>query len=415
LAAGGNVSGKIGRDDVEILIIGAGTMGTGLAQAYAQRGINTGMVDISKEILDRAWAVIEREIQEAVSKGIFSESQAAEIKNRIISTTSLEEACRGKNLKLVIESATEDLEVKKKIFKNLDEFCRPDVLLASNTSSLDVNLLAQVTHRPDKVVWMHYFYPPHKNKAGEYAGTDTASPESVAAAARYMELAGKRPTPILSSRKGGAADIIFVSLLLESARMVDEGFDVPSVEEAGKRAFDMPLGFLSLMDHNGVLLGIQTMRIFSDASNPEDPLFKKYRNFFSPPEVYEKLAEKYLNAEDKSTVRWVPENLAGEKPWSWEAVDLLKNRFLAVAFMTAAECVDSGVVRRDDLDLLCQTAFRWAEGPFARMERMGMGEVMRIVTERMESSHRRAINFPIPRLLIELAQTESTKDFSVDG
>jgi 3-hydroxyacyl-CoA dehydrogenase len=414
LAEAANVADKIGWDDAEILVVGAGTMGAGLAQTFAQRGFATGLIDISEEILDRARATIERELQEAVSRGIFAESQVAEIKNRIISTTSYEKACRGKNLRLALETASEDLEIKKKIFKTLDELCGPEVLLASNTSSLDVNLLANVTNRPDRVVWMHYFFPPHKNKAGEYAGTDTASPASIAKAARYMELSGKRPTPILSSRKGGAADVIFVSLLLEAARMADEGIEILSIEEAGKRAFDMPMGFLSLMDHNGLLLGFQTMRVFSDPSDPEDPLFKRYRNFFTPPKAFEQLAEKYCKTEDKSSVRWIPENLSEKEPQDWVAVDILKNRFLAVAFMTAVECVDAGVIHRDELDRLCQTAFRWKQGPFALMDRMGMGEVMRIVTERMEFSHRREINFPIPKLLIELAQKEANKETFVD-
>ena len=391
-------------DDVEILVIGTGTMGASLAQAYAQSGFNIGLVDVSDEILERALQTIDSELKAGEKAGIFSPSQVEEIKGRILATTSCEQACRGKKLDLVIETATEDIEIKKEIFRKLDKLCARDVVLASNTSSLDVNILANETNRPDKVVWMHYFYLPHKNRAGEFAGTYTASKESIDKAAKYMKLAGKVATPILSSRKGGAADVIFVSLLLEAARMVDDGFDIPSVEAAGKKAFSMPMGFLSLMDANGIPLGIHTMYSFSDSSNPDDPLYKAYDNFFAPPESYERLLDEYQKAEDKSSVRWVSEDEAKTEATDLMLIDTLKHRFLAVAFMTSVEVVEAGIIEMDEVDRLCQNAFLWKEGPFSLMNKMGMMEVMRIVTERMELSHRKEINFPIPKLLIEQVQ-----------
>jgi len=393
-------------NDIEILVIGAGTMGASLAQAYAQSGFNVGFLDISDEILENAFETIDRELESAQQEGIFSPSQVEEIRHRILATTSYEDACKGKNLKLVIETATENIKIKKEIFKKLDKLCAPEVVLASNSSSLDVKILAQVTKRPDKVVWMHYFYLPHKNRAGEFARMDTASRESFDTAAKYMKLAGKVATPILSSRKGGAADVIFVSLLLEAARMVDEGLDIPSIEAAGKKAFDMPVGFLSLMDATGIPLGIYTMFSFSDSSNPDDPLFRAYGNFFTPPESYKKLLNNFQKAKDKSSVKWVSEEEAKKRPKDLMLIDTLKNRFLAVGFMTAVEVVEAGVIEIDEVDKLCQNAFLWREGPFALMNKMGISEVMRIVTERMELSHRKEINFPIPKLLIEQAQKD---------
>jgi len=393
-------------DDVEILVIGGGTMGASITQAYAQSGFNIGFVDISDEILQRAFDTIDKELEAARQGRIFSDSQVSEIKERILATTSYEEACQGKSLKLVIETATENIEIKKRIFKTLDKLCPPHVVLASNTSSLDTNILARETKRPDKVVWMHYFFLPHKNRAGEYAGTDSASPESIKIAAKYMKLVGKVATPILSSRKGGAADVIFVALLLEAARMVDEGFDIPSIEAAGRKAFNVPVGFLGLMDATGIPLGIYTMYSFSDSSNPDDPLYKAYDNFFTPAESYKKLLERYQKAKDKSKVKWVSEGEATKKPEDLMVVDMLKNRFLGVAFMTATEVVESGVIEMEEVDKLGQNAFLWKEGPFALMNKMGIKEVIRIVTERMELSHRKEINFPIPQLLISQAQKD---------
>ena len=391
-------------DDVEILVVGGGTMGSSITQAFAQSGFNAGMIDISDEILKRALNTINKELDAAKRGGIFSPSQVEEIKRRILATTSYEEACRGKSLKLVIESATENIEIKRKLFRKLDELCAPHVVFASNSSSLDVNILARETKRPDKVVWTHFFFLPHKNRAAEYAGTDKASPESIETAARYMKLAGKVATPILSSRKGGAADVIFVSLLLEAARMVDEGYDIPTIEAAGRKAFNMPIGFLELMDTTGLPLGLYTMYSFSDSSNPSDPLYKAYGNFYTPAESYKKLVDKYQKAEDKSAVKWVAEEEARKEAKDIMLVDMLKNRFLAVGSMTAVEVVEAGVIEMEDVDKLCQNAFLWREGPFVLMNKLGIGEVLRIVTEKMELSHRKEINFPIPKLLISQAQ-----------
>ncbi len=401
---GKKVDRKISWDDVEILIIGAGTMGASLVQTYAQSGFSVGVVDVSDEILELALETIDKELESGYKAGIFTEAQILGIKKRILTTSIYEEACKGKNLKLAIETATEDIEIKKEIFRKLDELCPPHVVLASNSSSLDVNILANETKRPDKVVWMHYFYLPHKNRAGEYAGTDTASPESIAIAAKYMKLAGKVATPILSSRKGGAADVIFVSLLLEAARMIDEGHNIASIEDAGKKAFNMPMGFLELMDSTGIPLGFYTISSFSDSSNPEDPFYKAYDNFFTPPESYIKLMEEYERASDKSLVKWVSEQVAKEEAKDWLLVDMLKNRFLAVAFMTATEVVEAGMIEMNEVDKLCQNAFLWREGPFALMNNLGIREALRIVTERMELSHRKKINFSIPKLLITQAQ-----------
>ena len=223
-------------DDIELLIVGAGTMGASLAQTYAQSGFAVGLLDVSEEILQRGLSTIERELDGAKGR-IFSPTETRAIRERILGTTSYTEACKSSNLKLVIEAATERLDIKKEIFRCLDSLTAPEVVLASNSSSLDTNILANVTRRPDKVVWMHYFYLPHKNRAAEYAGTNTATEQSKAIARKYLKLGGKISTYVRGSRKGGVADVIFVALLLEATRMLEEGFDIPTIEAAVKKAW----------------------------------------------------------------------------------------------------------------------------------------------------------------------------------
>ncbi|MBM2841737.1 MAG: hypothetical protein HW412_2265, partial [Bacteroidetes bacterium] len=318
---------------------------------------------------------------------------------RILGTTSYPEACKGKNLKLVIEAATERIEIKKDIFKCLDSLTAPHVVLASNSSSLDTNVLAAVTKRPDKIVWMHYFYLPHKNRAAEYAGTDTASDESKAIVRKYLKLGGKIPTYIRGSRKGGVADVIFVALLLEATRMLEEGFDIAAIEAAGKKAYGIPIGFLELMDVTGLPVGLHSMRSFSDASNPIDQLHKVYGNFFTPRQNYIALMDEHQKASDKSAICWVKKDGSLGSVPDQNIVDALADRFLAIGFLAAAETVDAGLITMEDLELLTQNAFLWRQGPFTLMNLLGKKKVRDVVEKRAEHAKTLKQDFPICKLL----------------
>jgi enoyl-CoA hydratase/3-hydroxyacyl-CoA dehydrogenase len=393
-------------EGVEVLIVGSGLMGASLAQAFAQNGVNVGLIGRREESVERAKDFINHELHEAWEKGIFSKPQTEDINQRILAGLDLKEACRGKNLQLVIESATEETAVKKEIFQRLDEFCSPHVVLASNTSCLDAENLAAHTKRPEKFVWMHFFFPAHKNHAGEYALLAQSSPKSLDTAAQYFKRTGKDAVQLIRYRKGGAANVIFVALLLEAGHMLDENFSTRSIDEAGKAAFTMPAGFIQLMETVGLGLAASCIKSFSDTTEPGHPFHRVYDTFFSPPEIFRQpLAESQKRGEHF---------LSGQIHSSDEAstsldlmvIEHLQRRFLAVAFMTAAEVVEAGVIKLDDVDRLCQNAFAWPEGPFRLMNKVGIREALIMVTEKMELSHRREINFPIPRLLIEQAQKD---------
>lgn len=387
---------KVESDDIEVLIVGPGIMGSAIAQAYAQNGLSVGLVGRSEPGLRRSLAVIEHELEDARTKGIFTAPQTHEIKSRIRLGLDLEQSCQGKNLRLVIESVSEDLELKKELLKRLDEFCPPAVVLAISTSCLDAEVLALAARRPERVVWMHFFFPAHKNKAGELAALSRSSGESFAAAARYMEAARKKVIPLVRYRKGGAANVIFIGLLLEAARLMEEGFSAAGIEEASRQAFSGPVGFGLMLQAFGPRLAAACLTSFYDSSQPDHPFHRIYDNFFSPPQ--------FLIREKEASSAFAAAAGEAGKPVDVITLDYLKRRFWAVAFMTAAEVVEAGIIRRQDVDTLCQLAFQWPEGPFALMNGIGIGESLRMVTEKMELSHRREINFPVPRLLIEQAQ-----------
>ncbi len=387
---------KVDWGDVEVLVVGPGIMGSAIAQAYAQNGLSVGLVGRSEPSLRRSLAMIEHELEDARTKGIFTAPQAHEIKSRICFGLGLEQGCQGKRLRLAIESVSEDLESKKELLRKLDEFCPPAVVLATSTSCLDAEVLALAARRPERVVWMHFFFPAHRNKAAELAALSRSSKESFAAATRYMEAARKQVIPLVSYRKGGAANVIFIGLLLEAARLIEEGFNAAGIEEASRQAFSIPVGFGLMLQAIGPRLAAACLASFADSSQSDHPFHRVYDNFFSPPQ--------FLISEKKAFSGMAAASGEEGRPIDVLTLDHLKRRLWAVAFMTAAEVVEAGIIRHQDVDTLCQLAFRWPEGPFALMNRIGIGESLRMVTEKMELSHRREINFPVPRLLIEQAQ-----------
>ncbi len=198
--------------------------------------------------------------------------------------------------------------------------------------------------------------------------------------------------------------MIFAALLVEAARMVDDGYDIASIEAAAKQAFGAPVGFLSMMNALGLPLAISCLRSFNDSSDPDDPLSCGSMKIFSAcPRAPRKIFENYSRAEDKSAVKWVAEEDLLQEPKNAILLDRLKKQFWAVAFMTASEVVDSGIIRLEDADALCRAAFHWTAGPFGLMNRLGVGESLALVTEKMEYSHQREINFPVPGILIDQA------------
>ena len=393
-------------DEVEVVVVGTGLMGASLAQAFAQAGIVVGLVGRRQESLDRATGFIRFELEEAVGKGIFSSTQTDEMKRRIHPTMSLENTCRGKKLRLVIESVSENISLKKELFNWLDEFCPPEVVLASNTSCLDAEMLAASTRRPDRVLWTHFFFPAHKNRAVEYSPLSGTAEKSLGVVADILSRAGRTAVCLLRYRKGGVANIIFVGLILEAVRMLDEGYGTAGVEGAGAAALGMPVGPVRMLQSVGFDLAASCLESFSDTSAPGHPLACAYDNFFTPPAG---LGDRFREARSSGKLIAIEQLLTPGRtvrPDTAEAVTFLERRLLAVAFMTAAEVVDAGLILPADVDRLCRTAFRWPEGPFALMNQVGVGNALALVTERMELSHRQEIRFPIPRVLIQQAQKD---------
>ena len=180
-----------------IAIIGAGNMGSGIAQKSATEGFQVQMVDREQQWVDKGHGIIENFLGEALERRIFSPDKAEEIKRRITGVVGNENV--SPDTDLVIEAVFEDFALKQEIFSTLDKNCGDKTILATNTSSLSVNDLAQQVERKDRFVGMHWFYHPAKNRLVEIIPAETTSQETMDAVEQYCKTMGK---VIMSARIG---------------------------------------------------------------------------------------------------------------------------------------------------------------------------------------------------------------------
>jgi 3-hydroxybutyryl-CoA dehydrogenase len=242
-----------------VVVVGFGTMGTGIAQVFAQSGFEVTAVDLSEDILRRGMEIIVSGpfgLRKLLEKGKITESQVQEILSRIKTTTNLAEAARSADF--VIEAVFEDLEIKIRVFKELDTYAPRHAVLASNTSTLSITALAAVTSRPDKVIGMHFFNPPQVMKLIEVVRGLQTSDETVELVKKLAEKLGKIPV-LCKDVPGFIANRIGIIAILEAIRLYEQGVaSARDIDTAMKLGYNWPMGPLELADFIGldVLLNI---------------------------------------------------------------------------------------------------------------------------------------------------------------
>ena len=250
-------------------VIGAGTMGNGIAHVFARSGYQVTLCDVDQRFLDRALANIGKNLDREVAKGkIAAEDKAAALK-RIV--PALDRAQLAP-CDFVIEAATEKFEIKAEIFRDLDRICRPEVLLASNTSSISITRLAAVTKRPGKIIGMHFFNPVPVMKLVEVIrglATGQETYETVRDLAMKLD---KTPVEV-NDAPGFVSNRVLMPLLNEAMYAVMEGVaTAEAVDEVFKLGMAHPMGPLTLADFIGLDVCLDIMRVLQDGLG--DP---KYR------------------------------------------------------------------------------------------------------------------------------------------
>jgi 3-hydroxybutyryl-CoA dehydrogenase len=253
---------------IDVAVIGSGTMGNGIAHVFAQHGFPVALIDISQPALDKALGTIAKNLDRQVVKGSLTEADKTATVGRIRPFTSLAEGVR--NAQLVVEAATENVELKLNIFRELDQHAPAAAILASNTSSISITRIAAVTRRPDKVIGMHFMNPVPVMKLVEvirgYATSDEVTQ-------RVMDLSrqlSKMPTEV-NDYPGFVANRILMPMINEAIISLHEGVaGVEEIDTVMKLGMAHPMGPLQLADFIGLDVCLAILRVLHDGlGNPK--------------------------------------------------------------------------------------------------------------------------------------------------
>ena len=260
----------------KIGVLGAGTMGSGIAQVIAQGGSEVILRDIKEDFLEKGLKGIKKNLQRSVKKERISQKEMDETLENISTTTEVNDLS---DVDLVIEAVNEDMELKKKIFKELDEVTKDEAILASNTSALSITEIATVTQKPDKVVGVHFFNPVPVMKLVELIRGITTSEKNKEKVESFVKELSKEPVEV-NEAPGFVVNRILVPMINEAAFLLSEGVaSAEDIDKAMKLGANHPIGPLALADMIGLDVCLAIMETlyeeFGDSKYRACPLLRK--------------------------------------------------------------------------------------------------------------------------------------------
>lgn len=241
-------------------VVGAGSMGSGIANVFALNGYNVVLRDIEERFVQGGLDRMDKFMSKSVQKGKMTEEAKQEVLSRITLTTDLQDL---KDVDLVVEAVLEDMDLKQSVFSQLDEIVREDVILATNTSSLSITEIAAATNRPDRVAGMHFFNPAQIMKLVEVVRGYSTSDETVATLKQVSEVLKKEVVEVKKDVPGFIVNRIMIPQFIEAIKVLEEGIATKEdIDKAMRYGLNHPMGSFELQDYAGVDIGYHVMEYF---------------------------------------------------------------------------------------------------------------------------------------------------------
>tara|TARA_B100001564_G_scaffold198487_1_gene166787 strand:- start:3438 stop:5522 length:2085 start_codon:yes stop_codon:yes gene_type:complete len=354
-----------------VAIIGAGNMGSGIAQKTAQEEFDVQMVDREPQWVERGQTIIADFLSEAVERRIFSSEHVEQIKSRITGVVGTENTASDTDL--VIEAVFEDFDIKSAVFNTLNEVCGENTILASNTSSLSVNELALASGRPDRFVGLHFFYHPAKNRLVEVIPGEDSSQDTINRTVQYCRGLGK-VVILCKDRPGFVVNRFFVPWLNEACLLLQEGVaSAAAIDAVAMKAFRIGLGPFALMNLTGPPIALHSTDYL--AEQLETPRYVGAEN---------------LREMVEAGNQW---DIGEDIDCSEDAAEMIKTRLLGQVFAVAGQIVDEEICSLEDVDRGAKVGLRWARGPFELANRIGIESAKAMAEDYCELA-----NFPVPEI-----------------
>lgn len=338
-------------------VVGAGTMGSAIAQHFVMKGLPVILVDQKQEFLERGVGYMRESLGEALQRGLIDQAAFDQILGRLHCTTNQAELAKAD---LVVEAIFENLAVKKGLFAELEKVVGPDCILASNTSSFLITEIAADLKTPERVIGVHYFYHAAKNKLVELIPGAKSDPQIVAALENFYAFYDKTPI-LVKDAPGFAVNRFFVPWLNEAARLYEEGFgSIAFIDKVACEVFGVGMGPFALMNATGVPI----------AMHAADGLASELHAFYAPAKI--------LCRQVESKQNWDVEDTRLLNNGS-NQTEVVTRRLVGASLGVAAQMVDEGVVDATSADLGARAGLRWPMGPFELLEKLGAAKVKAMV------------------------------------
>ena len=338
-------------------VVGAGTMGSALAQKFAQEGFNVLLADREMQFVDKGIDGIKKTLNEGVERKLFTTEQVETYLNNIKGTASLYDlsVCD-----LIIEAIFEDFNVKQELFKSLSDIVPSETIIATNTSSFSVSELAKTVIKPERFIGIHFFYHAAKNRLVEIIPGEKTTGETYQAMKIFAVQSGKDAITTKDSN-GFAVNRFFVPWLNEAVRLLEEDVAKPDViDNICMKLFGIGMGPFALMNATGVLIAYhaqKTLEVFSD--------------FYKVADLLKEQAESGKN--------WVFDEAAEQQEVNTDVEEIIRKRMLGEVFFVCSQILDEEVCSATDLNRGARIGLRWRKGPVDLMQQSGEDEVTQLV------------------------------------